>query len=149
MRKRMRREMVFLGVLTVAGLAAAMPVYSQDWASLKESFRNIQSVKAEFVQERHLQILKDPLVSEGRFFYLASGSLRWEYLSPLQSVMLQKGDSVRLYHFSESAWKQDMAQGVEARRMVLAEMSQWLRGVSRKAGFSAIPILKAHRAESS
>jgi len=80
------------------------------------------------LQERHLQILKDPLVSEGRFFYLASGSLRWEYLSPLRSVMLQKGDSVRLYHFSEGAWKQDMTQGVEARRMVLAEMSQWLQG---------------------
>ena len=113
--------------VAVAGLVSVMPGYSQDWASLKESFRNIQSVKAEFVQERHLQILKDPLVSEGRFFYLASGSLRWEYLSPLQSVMLQKGDSVRLYHFSESAWKQDMAQGVEAGRMVLAEMSQCLR----------------------
>lgn len=114
-------------VVTV-GFAAAVPVYSQDWASLKESFRKIQSVKAEFLQERHLQILKEPLVSEGRFFYLASGSLRWEYLSPLRSVMLQKGDSVRLYHFSEGAWKQDMAQGVEARRMVLAEMSQWFQG---------------------
>jgi len=114
--------------VTVAGLVADEPVHSQDWASLKESFRNIQSVKAEFVQERHLQILKAPLVSEGRFFYLASGSLRWEYLSPLQSVMLQKGDNVQLYHFSEGAWKQDMAQGVEARRMVLAEMSQWFQG---------------------
>ena len=114
--------------VTVAGLVSVMPGYSQDWASLKESFRNIQSVKAEFLQERHLQILKEPLVSEGRFFYLASGSLRWEYLSPLRSVMLQKGDSVRLYHFSEGAWKQDMAQGVEARRMVLVEMSQWFQG---------------------
>ena len=128
MRKSVLREIVFLGAVTVAGLVADKPVHSQDWASLKESFRNIQSVKAEFVQERHLQILKDPLVSEGRFFYLASGSLRWEYLSPLQSVMLQKGDNVQLYHFSEGAWKQDMAQGVEARRMVLAEMSQWLQG---------------------
>ena len=117
-----------MGAVTVAGLVADKPVHSQDWASLKESFRNIQSVKAEFVQERHLQILKDPLISEGRFFYLASGSLRWEYLSPLRSVMLQKGDSIRLFHVSEGAWKQDMTQGVEARRMVLAEMSQWLQG---------------------
>jgi len=114
--------------VTVAGLVSVMPGYSQDWASLKESFRNIQSVKAEFLQERHLQILKDPLISEGRFLYLVSGSLRWEYLSPLRSVMLQKGDSVRLYHFSEGAWKQDMTQAVEARRMVLAEMSQWFQG---------------------
>jgi outer membrane lipoprotein-sorting protein len=85
-------------------------------------------VKAHFSQERHVRILKDPLISEGRFFYLASGSLRWEYLSPLKSVMLQRGDSVRLYHFSEGAWKEDMTQGVEARRMVLAEMTQWFQG---------------------
>jgi outer membrane lipoprotein-sorting protein len=129
MKKSAWNRILFLcSAFTVAGLVSAMPGYSQDWASLKESFRNIQSVKAEFFQERHLQILKDPLLSEGRIFYLASGSLRWEYLRPLRSVMLQKGDSIRLYHFSESAWKQDMAQGVEARRMVLAEMSQWFQG---------------------
>ena len=122
------REILVLGVVLVTALVSATCVYPQDWVSLKESFRNIQSVKAEFLQERRLQILKDPLISEGRLFYLASGSLRWEYVSPLRSVMLQKGDSVRLYHFSEGAWRQDMTQGVEARRMVLAEMSQWFQG---------------------
>jgi outer membrane lipoprotein-sorting protein len=128
MKKAVLREIFFLGMGMVASLAAPVPLHSQDWASLKESFRKVQSVKADFLQERHVQILKEPLVSEGRLFYVSSGSLRWEYLSPLKSVMLQKGDSVRLYHFSEGAWKQDMAQGVEARRMVLAEMSQWFQG---------------------
>lgn len=122
------KKILVLGALMVTAIGSATSVCSQDWASLKQSFRNIQSVKAEFVQERHLQILKDPLISEGRFFFLASGSLRWEYLRPLRSVMLQRGDSVRLYHLSEGTWKQDMAQGVEARRMVLVEMSQWFQG---------------------
>jgi len=122
------RLLYLCGAVMVAGLVIAMPVHAQDWGSLKESFRKIQSVKAEFLQKRHLRILKEPLVSEGKFFYLASGALRWEYLSPLKSVMLQKGDSVRLYHFSEGVWKQDVAQGVEARRIVLAEMSQWFQG---------------------
>jgi len=129
MKKWARNKILHLcSAMAVAGLVSVMPGYTQDWASVKESFRNIRSVKAEFLQERHLQILKDPLVSQGRFFYLASGALRWEYLSPLQSVMLQRGDSVRLYHFSDGAWKQDLAQGVEARRMVLAELSHWLQG---------------------
>jgi outer membrane lipoprotein-sorting protein len=128
MKKCAWKTALFLSAMTFAGIVTVEPGHSQDWASLKEAFRNLQSVKAEFLQERHLQILKDPLVSEGRFFYLASGSLRWEYLSPLRSVMLQKGDRIRLYHFSEGAWKQDMTQAVEARRMVLAEMSQWFQG---------------------
>ena len=122
------KKVLFLTATMIAGLGAVEPAHAQDWDSVREAFRNIQSVKAEFLQERHLQILQNPLVSEGRFFYLASGSLRWEYLSPLRSVMLQKGDNVRLYHFSEGAWKQDMTQGVEARRMVVSEMSQWFQG---------------------
>ena len=122
------KKILVLGALMVTAIGSATSVCSQDWAFLKESFRKIQSVKADFSQERHLQILKDPLISEGRFFYLASGSLRWEYLRPLRSVMLQRGDSIRIFHVSEGAWKQDMTQGVEARRMVLAEMSQWFQG---------------------
>jgi outer membrane lipoprotein-sorting protein len=128
MKKAALREIFISGMLIVVGFASPKPVHSQNWVSLKESFRKVQSVKAEFSQERHLQILKAPLISEGRFYYLASGSLRWEYLSPLKSVMLQKGDSVRFFHFSEGAWKEDMAQGMGVRRMVLAEMSQWFQG---------------------
>jgi len=128
MNRRTWVKILCLCSAVVVGIVAPVPVHSQGWASLKESFRKIQSVKAEFLQERRLQILKEPLISEGRFFFLASGALRWEYLTPLRSVMLQKGDRVQLYHFSEGAWKQDMAQGVEARRMVLTEMSQWLQG---------------------
>ena len=128
MKKSKWKTVLFLSAVTITGIVAAVPGHSQDWTSVKEASGNIQSVKAEFLQKRYLQILKNPLLSEGRFFYLASGSLRWEYLSPLRSVMLQKGESIRLYHFFEGTWKQDMAQAVEARRMVLAEMSQWFRG---------------------
>ena len=122
------RKILFLTVMMFASLVAVERGHAQDWASVRGAFRNVRSVKAEFLQERQLQILENPLVSEGRFFYLAPDSLRWEYLSPVRSVMLQKGDSIRLYHFSEGAWKQDMAEGVEARRTVLAELSHWFQG---------------------
>jgi len=110
------------------GLLCAEAVPSQDWTSLKEAFRNIRSVKAEFLQKRYLQILTKPLLSEGRFFFYISDSLRWEYLSPLRSVMLQKGNTIQIYNFSEGVWKPGMTQGIETRRMVLAEISQWFQG---------------------
>lgn len=122
------KRFLFLSVLIVTDLLSAAAGLSHDWASLKEAFRNIRSVKAEFLQKRYLQILTEPLLSEGRFFFYASGSLRWEYLSPLRSVMLQKGDTIRPYHFSEGVWKPEMTQAVESRRMVLAEISQWFQG---------------------
>jgi outer membrane lipoprotein-sorting protein len=128
MEKRGRQRFLFWGVLIVTGLLSTAAGPSQEWASLKEASRDIRSVKAEFLQKRYLQILTEPLRSEGRFFFSAPGSLRWEYLSPLRSVMLQKGDAIQLYHFSEGVWKPEMTQAVEARRMVLAEIRQWFQG---------------------
>ena len=112
-----------------AGLfSAGQLALSQDWTSLKEASRNIRSVKAEFLQKRFLQILTKPLLSEGKLFFYTPDSVRWEYLSPLRSVMLQKGSTIQVYNFSEGKWKPEITQAVEARRMVLAEISQWFQG---------------------
>src|SRR5512136_2129878 len=101
---------------------------AQDLTSLKEAFRNIRSVKAEFLQKRSLPILTKPLLSEGKLFLFMPDSLRWEYLSPLRSVMLRKGNKIQIYNFSDGVWKPEMAQAVEARRMVLGEISHWFQG---------------------
>jgi outer membrane lipoprotein-sorting protein len=85
-------------------------------------------VKADFLQKRFLQILTKPLLSEGKLFFYTPDSLRWEYLSPLRSVMLQKGSTIQVYNFSEGKWKPEITQAVEARRMVVAEISQWFQG---------------------
>jgi outer membrane lipoprotein-sorting protein len=124
---RMKR-ILFLSILLTTGLLSAAPAFSQDWNSLKEAFKNIRSVKADFLQKRSLQILTKPLVSEGKLFFYPPNSVRWEYLGPLRSVMLQKGSTVQVYNFSEGKWKPEMTQAVEARRMVLAEISQWFQG---------------------
>jgi len=122
------KKFLFLCVLVATALLWAAAVLSQDWTSLKEASRNIQSVKAEFLQKRYLQILTKPLLSEGRLFFHVSDSLRWEYLSPLRSVMLQKGSTIQVYNYSEGVWKPEMTQAIESRRMVLAEISQWFQG---------------------
>jgi len=122
------KKFLFLSVFVTTGLLSAAAALSQDWTSFKDASRNIQSVKADFLQKRTLQILTKPLLSEGKLFFYAPDSLRWEYLSPLRSVMLQKGNNIQVYNFSEGKWKPEMTQAVESRRMVLAEISQWFQG---------------------
>jgi outer membrane lipoprotein-sorting protein len=122
------KRFLFLSVLVTTGLLSAATALSQDWASLKEASRNIRSVKAEFLQKRYLRILIKPLLSEGKVFFYIPDSLRWEYLSPLRSVMLQKGNTIQIYNFSEGEWKPEMTQAIESRRMVLAEINQWFQG---------------------
>jgi outer membrane lipoprotein-sorting protein len=122
------KKILFLSVLVTTGLLSGAPALSQDWTSLKDASRNIQSVKADFLQKRTLQILTKPLLSEGKLFFYTPDSLRWEYFSPLRSVMLQKGNNIQVYNFSEGKWKPEMTQAVEARRVVLAEISRWFQG---------------------
>src|SRR4030043_2235774 len=119
------KKFLFLSVLVTMALFSPTAAPSQDWTSFKEASRNIRSVKAEFLQKRTLQILTKPLLSEGKLFFYAPDSLRWEYASPLRSVMLQKRNTIQVYNFSEGAWKPEMTQAVESSRMVLAEISRW------------------------
>ena len=122
------KRFLFLSVLGTTALLSVAAAPAQDWTSLKEAFRNIRSVKAEFLQKRYLQILTKPLLSEGKLFFYTPDSVRWEYLNPLRSVMLQKGSTIQVYNFSEGKWKPEITQAVEARRMVVAEISQWFQG---------------------
>ena len=126
--RRELKRVLFFCILITLNLLSAVAGASQDLAALKEISRTIQSVKADFIQKRFLPILTKPLHSEGRFFFSTPGSLRWEYLSPLRSVMLKKGDIIKLYHFSEGAWKSETTPAVESRRMVLSEINSWFQG---------------------
>jgi outer membrane lipoprotein-sorting protein len=117
-----------LSVLITVGLLSAEIAPAQNWTSLEETFKNIRSVRADFVQKRYLQILTKPLISEGKLFFNTPDSLRWEYLSPLRSVLLQKGSTIQVYNYFDGVWKPEISQAVEARRMVLAEISQWFQG---------------------
>lgn len=115
---------VFIAIV----IFSAEIVPAQDLNSLKEAFRTIRSVKAEFLQKRSLPILTKPLLSEGKLFFSIPDSLRWEYLSPLRSVMLQKENKIQVYNFTDGGWKPEITQAVEARRMVLAEINHWFQG---------------------
>ncbi len=123
----MKRLILLIVLITVAAFFGDI-VPAEDLNSLKEASRNIRSIKAEFLQKRSLPILTKPLLSEGKLFFSMPDSLRWEYLSPLRSVMLRKGNNIQIYNFSDGVWKPEMAQAVEARRMVLLEISHWFQG---------------------
>ena len=110
----------------LAGRAALSQ--AQDWDRLRQAARSMKSVRADFVQEKHLKILSRPIVSKGRLAYQAPDHLRWEYLSPIKSLMLMRGDEVEIYLFSDGQWVSDAGQSMEIRRSVLAEINGWFSG---------------------
>ncbi len=119
-------------------LLPILGAWSDDWGSIKRAATEVQTLEADFVQTKHLEILSHPLVSKGRFAYRRPGDLRWEYASPLRSVLLATPNGVRRYVHREGRWVPDASAKVEAVGAVLAEMNLWIRGdFERSKAFDA------------
>jgi outer membrane lipoprotein-sorting protein len=112
--------------------------WADSWEALRTTAATVTSVQADFVQEKHLPILSKPLVSRGIFYYQTPGSLRWEYRSPVQSIMLMHDGRTRRFVAGPSGWTEERGAGLEAMQVVLEEISQWLAG-----NFSDNPMFDA------
>ncbi len=88
----------------------------------------ISSVRADFTQEKHLPFLAKPLISTGEFVFQAPQSLRWEYSTPLQTVLLMRDGQVQKFISHEGSFREEQGMGVDAMQVVLQEISGWLDG---------------------
>ncbi len=84
------------------GLAAAhLPDPERDAMRLLEETRSkikmVRSVKAEFVQEKVLSMLTEPVVSKGTFLYKGGRKFSWHYLPPDESFTISDGKRIWIY----------------------------------------------------
>ena len=102
--------------------------WADTWEGLKETAGSIETVQAEFVQEKHLEILNKPLISTGSLYFKAPGSLRWEYASPFESVLLMHKGNVARFVKGEDGFARDEGTRLQAMQIVMDEISMWLGG---------------------
>jgi len=117
-------------ILVCSILLLSLPVSASadSFEQLRKDSANIKTIKARFVQKKFMKILTKPLISEGRFYYVAPDSFRWEYLKPLRSaVIAYKGDT-RRYVVSGGKMIEDKAGGMQAMKIVLGEVTGWMSG---------------------
>jgi outer membrane lipoprotein-sorting protein len=58
---------------------------------LQDAAADTRSLSSDFVQEKHLAIFAETLLSEGHFFYRQPDHLRWELLTPVHSGFVLRG----------------------------------------------------------
>ncbi len=107
---------------------APRPHWARSWKSLRATAAKVKAVKSEFVQKKRMPLLSRPLVSKGRFSFHHRGHLRWEYRSPLRSLLEMKNGRVRRYVWENGRFKPDARQRPDAMQVVLTEISLWLAG---------------------
>ncbi len=121
-----RSALLWLTLLSSAPALAA-PWY-QDWEGIRKAAATVKTIETAFVQTKTLKILKKPLVSRGVMAYRRPNDLRWEYQSPLETLLVvRRGNAQRLLKHGQ-AWVTDSSAKLEAMKIVLGEISLWLDG---------------------
>ena len=115
---------------TIAVLAAACLLigWGSNWEELKSAAASVTSLSADFVQEKHMQILARPLVSSGVFYFQSPASLRWEYRVPVRNILLMHDNRTERYVDTGHGLTKETGAGLQAMQIVLEQISQWLGG---------------------
>ena len=114
-----------VALVMVAGLCLG---WADSWDGIRNAAKSVDSISADFVQEKHLPILARPLISEGRLLYRRPDALRWEYTSPVKSVLLMHGGDARRFVQSDQGLVEDVSVRLQAMQFVMPEISGWLGG---------------------
>lgn len=65
------------------------------FACIEKAVSTVHAVMSEFRQERRLAMLKEPVVSTGRFYYEKPDKLRWEFINPDPSGFIVNGKTAK------------------------------------------------------
>jgi outer membrane lipoprotein-sorting protein len=95
---------------------------------LRESRAPYHTFATRFAQRKHLAILDVDLQSEGMIFFRRPGSVRYEMLAPVRSLMTYDGKKVQCYTFTEGAWKLLNNPAATAIGQVLRQIGRWIQG---------------------
>ena len=118
--------------------------WADNWEGIRSAASTITTVKAEFVQEKHMEILAKPVVSKGVFYFQTPNSLRWEYRSPVQSILLMHDGRTKRYILKDGAITEDAGAHLQSMQVVLQDIAQWMNGrFDENPAFSA--SLEPHR----
>ena len=63
-------------------------------ARINSAVPRLHTMSCSFVQTKHLSLLSDKMVSEGRMYYSQPDRLRWEYTSPYKYLFIFNGNKV-------------------------------------------------------
>lgn len=117
--------------LRLALVALLVPLFAGwggSWSEIRKTAQTITSVRAAFVQKKSLKILSKPLISQGTLSFQAPGSLRWEYSSPVKSILLIHDGAIKRYLVRDGKLVEDAGAGIQAMQVVVQEIGRWLKG---------------------
>ncbi|PLX03466.1 MAG: hypothetical protein C0595_07080 [Marinilabiliales bacterium] len=90
----MRKISILILILSFVGFAGAQTdlIRIEDDTELKTSIKEhsalLKSIKSNFIQEKHLSMLEEVVISKGKFLFKKEDNIRWEYDTPFEYTII-------------------------------------------------------------
>jgi len=126
-----------LALLAVACIAGTTPAYARmlppaELASLLEKLEgtlgDIRSLRAPFVQEKHLSIFEDVVSTTGTLYFVPPQNVRIQMDEPFESALITNGHAVAQFERIDGEWKRIRSGGEPVILEVTGQIAAWLRG---------------------
>ncbi|MCQ2212982.1 MAG: outer membrane lipoprotein carrier protein LolA [Bacteroidaceae bacterium] len=90
------RKYIYILIMCLAPVVAS----AQNQAAIIEKINKIsaemKTMECDFVQTKHLKMLNDKMVSNGKMYYQQTNKLRWEYVTPYAYTFILNDNKVML-----------------------------------------------------
>jgi len=93
----------------------------------------VMTIRAAFVQEKHLRVLEQVVRVEGLFLFEAPDRVRLETCSPYRSALVASGGETRAYEEVGGHWTALTGGNTDVSRLAMAQVAAWVRGDLRSA----------------
>ena len=126
-------------------LAIGMPLVGQDKPlagkpraafikKIAKSMAKVQTVVAEFEQEKHYSLFDGVLKQKGMILYRRPDRLRWEIQQPFRSILIVAGTEVAKFEFRKGKRKKlQLGRAKDVLLIVMDQIRGWFRGDFEKS----------------
>ena len=119
--------LLFLVLISAVGAKTAW-AESDLFMEIRKKADFIKSLHVEFIQQKQLKILVRPLISKGLFIYKAPSSIRWEYITPVRSIVVLHQGKVKRFFTKDGLMVKDAGADLQVMQIVMQNITRWLNG---------------------
>lgn len=94
---------------------------------IKAASAGVETLASDFVQEKHLEMFQETLVSRGRFYFARPERLRWEMTEPVASGFVLQGDRGKRWHQRAGAATSFDIDSEPGMKLIAQQLLAWAR----------------------
>lgn len=118
------QDLLMVVMLLLCWPIVALAEAGEEIATLKRLAADVSSVQSDFVQEKHLAIFKEVMVSKGRFTYGKPDRLRWELTEPVAAGFVLNGSKGRRWNARSGEQSFELARE-PAMKLISEQIFAW------------------------